>query len=157
MTVKTNAIRKIEAKKFPYKLYEYDAPEGFLDGVAVANAIGAPVENVYKTLVTQGASKQYYVCMIPVDKELDLKKGAKAFKEKKLEMIPSKDITDITGYIKGGCSPIGMKKQFSLIIDASAEGLETIIFSGGRVGLQVELKTEELKEMTGADFRQIVQ
>lgn len=154
--VKTNAIRHIEAKKFKMKLYEYSAPEGFLDGIHVAQGIGVPLEKVYKTLVTQGHSKVYYVCVIPVDRELDLKLAAKIFNEKKLEMIPAKEIKEVTGYIKGGCSPIGMKKQFKTVIDVSAERQKTILVSGGRIGLQVEIETEALRDLTGAQFGQIV-
>jgi len=154
--VKTNAIRQIEAKKIKVKLYEYNAPDGFLDGIHVAQEIGMPLEMVYKTLVTQGHSKTYYVCVIPVDKELDLKLAAKIFNEKKLEMIPAKEITEVTGYIKGGCSPIGMKKQFKTVIDLSAERQKTILVSGGRVGLQVEIETEALRNLAGAQFGQIV-
>ena len=154
--VKTNAIRQIEAKKIKVKLYEYNAPEGFLDGIHVAQEIGVPQEKVYKTLVTQGYSKAYYVCIIPVDRELDLKLAAKIFNEKKLEMIPAKEITEVTGYFKGGCSPIGMKKQFKTLIDVSAKWQKTILVSGGKVGLQVEIETEALRELTGAQFGQIV-
>lgn len=154
--VKTNAIRQIEAKKIEAKLYEYNAPEGFLDGVHVAEEIGMPLEKVYKTLVTQGQSKAYYVFVIPVDKELDLKLAAKIFLEKKLEMIPVKEITEVTGYIKGGCSPIGMKKQFKTVIDVSAESQDTILVSGGRVGLQVEIQPEALIKLIDAKFGQIV-
>lgn len=156
MAAKTNAIRQVEAKKLEFKTYEYGRPGEFLDGVAVAAAIGEPVEKVYKTLVTQGASRQYFVCMIPVDKELDLKKGAKALNEKKLEMIASKEITTVTGYIKGGCSPLGMKKQFRTIIDERAKLLKTIIFSGGKIGLQMEMETEALRELAGAEYGEIV-
>ena len=115
-----------------------------------------PLEKVYKTLVTQGHSKSYYVCVIPVDRELDLKLAAKIFNEKKLEMIPAKEITEVTGYIKGGCSPIGMKKQFKTVLDVSAEMQKTILVSGGRVGLQVEIETDALRNLTGAQFGQIV-
>lgn len=146
--VKTNAIRQIEAKKYTHTLYEYDVPEGFVDGVSAAGRIGKPVEMVYKTLVTQGSSKEYFVCVIPVDRELDLKMAAKAFGEKKLELIPAKEITLVTGYIKGGCSPVGMKKLFKTAVDQHAESLQTIVVSGGRVGLQVELEVSALLDIT---------
>jgi len=142
--VKTNALRKLDAKKIQHQVYEYEAPSGFLDGVSVAKATGMPVERVYKTLVTQGASKEYYVCVIPVAEELDLKKAAKHFGEKKSEMILARDITNITGYIKGGCSPIGMKKQFKTAVDSSADQIEQIIVSAGKVGLQMELSVKDL-------------
>ena len=120
---KTNAVRIVEAAGIPYEMHEYEAPEGFLDGVSVAKALGQEPGSVFKTLVTVGQSREYYVCEIPVDKELDLKKAAKHFGEKKLEMLPSRLLTATTGYIKGGCSPVGMKKEFPTAIDASAEQL----------------------------------
>lgn len=144
---KTNAIRIVQAKKLPFQVYEYEAPDGFLDGVSVAQATGQNVDQVFKTLVLQGASREYYVCVIPVACELNLKKAAKHFGEKKIEMIPHKDITKVTGYIKGGCSPIGMKKPFATAIDSSAGNFETIIFSAGKVGLQMELQVGDLLEV----------
>lgn len=149
---KTNAIRIVEAAGIPYEMYEYEAPEGFLDGVSVAKALGQEPGSVFKTLVTVGQSREHYVCEIPVDKELDLKKAAKHFGEKKLEMLPSKLLTATTGYIKGGCSPVGMKKEFPTAIDASAEQLEKIAVSGGKVGLQMVLPVKALQEITGAQF-----
>ncbi len=149
---KTNALRLLDTKKIPHQIYTYDAPKGFLDGVSVADATGQNPDRVFKTLVTQGNSKVYYVCVIPVNCELDLKKAAKHFKEKKIEMIPAKNITQITGYIKGGCSPIGMKKPFTTAIDQKASVFDTIIVSGGRVGLQVELSVQSLCEITGAQL-----
>lgn len=107
---KTNAIRMVEAEGIPYKMYTYDAPDGFLDGVSVAKSLGQDLDRVFKTLVTEGSSREHYVCVIPVAKELDLKKAAKHFGEKKVEMLPSKELTRVTGYVKGGCSPVGMKK-----------------------------------------------
>ena len=149
---KTNAARMLDSAGVKYELYEYEAPDGFLDGVSVAEATGMPVEMVFKTLVTVGHSGQHYVCDIPVAHELDLKKAAKHFGEKKVEMIHAKDITAITGYIKGGCSPIGMKKQFPTAVDISAADLEEIVVSGGKVGLQVKLATADLLAVTGADL-----
>ncbi len=152
---KTNAIRIIGAKKIPYQIYEYDAPDGFLDGVSVAKATGLDVEKVFKTLVLQGASREYYVCVIPVAKELDLKKAAKHFGEKKIEMIPARDITKVTGYIKGGCSPVGMKKRFKTAIDDSAQDLETLVVSAGKVGLQMEVPVGSLLDAVGAEMAQL--
>lgn len=149
---KTNAARMLDSAGVKYELYEYEAPDGFLDGVSVAEATGMPVEMVFKTLVTVGHSGQHYVCDIPVAHELDLKKAAKHFGEKKVEMIHAKDITAITGYIKGGCSPIGMKKPFPTAVDISAADLEEIVVSGGKVGLQVKLATADLLAVTGADL-----
>lgn len=151
-THKTNAVRIVEAEGIPYKLYEYDAPEGFLDGVSVAGALHQNPAQVFKTLVTVGSSREYHVCVIPVYRELDLKKAAKHFAEKKLEMILARDITKVTGYIKGGCSPVGMKKQYTTAIDASAMNFDTIMVSGGKVGLQMELTVEGLARLTGGSL-----
>ena len=154
--VKTNAVRLLDLKKVDYILREYDAPEGFLDGVSVAKATGVEPERVFKTLVTQGASKEFYVCVIPVALELDLKKAAKHFGEKKLEMIPARDITKITGYIKGGCSPVGMKKPFKTAIDENAVVFENIVVSAGRVGLQMDLPLDSLLEAATAELADLV-
>lgn len=149
---KTNAVRLVEAEGIPYEMHQYEAPDGFLDGVSVARALGQDVRQVFKTLVTVGSSRENYVCVIPVDKELDLKKAAKHFGEKKLEMIPAREITNVTGYIKGGCSPVGMKKLFPTAIDISAGSIDTIIVSGGKVGLQMELPVDALLEITGGEL-----
>jgi Cys-tRNA(Pro)/Cys-tRNA(Cys) deacylase len=154
--IKTNALRNLDAKKIKHTVYEYEAPDGFLDGISVAKATGMPVERVYKTLVTQGASKEYYVCVIPVAAELDLKKAAKHFGEKKVEMILARDITKITGYIKGGCSTIGMKKQFKTVVDTSAKNIDQIIVSAGRVGLQMEIALSDLLLVIDADVADII-
>ena len=147
---KTNAIRIIEAEGVPYNMLEYDAPEGFLDGVSVAKALGQNPEQAFKTLVTVGASRENYVCVIPVAEELDLKKAAKHFGEKKMEMLLSRKITETTGYIKGGCSPIGMKKPFATAVDQTAGNFNTIMVSAGKVGLQMELPVEDLLRLTNA-------
>ena len=152
---KTNAVRMVEAAGIAYKVHSYDAPEGFLDGVSVAQQNGQNPEHVFKTLVTVGQSKNNYVCVIPVAEELDFKKAAKHFGEKYIEMIHVKEITPVTGYIKGGCSPIGMKKQFSTVIDWTAELQETIIVSGGKVGLQLELSPNDLINLIGAQYGEI--
>ncbi len=154
--IKTNAVRLLDLKKVDYILHEYDAPDGFLDGVSVARATGIDPERVFKTLVTQGVSKEFYVCVIPVARELDLKKAAKHFGEKKLEMIPARDITKVTGYIKGGCSPVGMKKLFRTAIDESARGFERIVVSAGKVGLQMDLPLQSLLEASSAQLADLV-
>ena len=157
MTIsKTNAVRLLDSKKIPYEIYEYDAPEGFLDGVSVAKATGMPVEKVFKTLVTQGASHEYYVCIIPVAAELDLKKAAKHFGEKKLDMIPARNITAVTGYIKGGCSPLGMKKAFRTAIHQSAAELGKIVVSAGKVGLQMEISPQDLLAVAKASLADLI-
>lgn len=149
MAAKTNAVRLVEAKNIPFQLYTYEAVDGFLDGASVAGAIGIEQEKVFKTLVLVGSSKENYVCVIPVALELNLKKAAKCFGEKKLEMIPAREITKVTGYIKGGCSPIGMKKLFKTALDQSAEAFDQIVVSAGKVGLQMELPVVSLLELTG--------
>lgn len=151
-THKTNAVRMVEAEGIPYEMHEYDAPDGFLDGVSVAKSLGQNPEQVFKTLVTVGSSRQYHVCVIPVAKELDLKKAAKHFGEKKIEMIPAREITNVTGYIKGGCSPVGMKKLYSTAVDNAAMQLDMIMVSGGKVGLQMELPVDGLMKITKAEF-----
>ena len=153
--VKTNAVRIVESHKIPYQLYTYDAPEGFLDGVSVAQQTGQDVSHVFKTLVLVGHSKEHYVCVIPVAEELDFKKAAKHFGEKNIEMIHAKDITSITGYIKGGCSPVGMMKPFKTAIDWTAELQDTICVSGGKVGLQMELEPGALAALIGAEFAEL--
>lgn len=149
---KTNALRILDANKIKYEVHSYDVPDGFMDGVSVARAVGIDPSKVYKTLVLQGASKEYFVCVIPVDNELDLKKGARHFGEKSLEMIPVKDITTVTGYIKGGCSPVGTKKSFRTAIARQAENIEYITLSAGKVGLQMTLQIEDLIKVTKASF-----
>lgn len=146
----------VEAAGIDYNMYEYDAPDGFLDGVSVANSLGQDTKQVFKTLVTVGSSKAYYVCVIPVENELDLKKAAKHFGEKKMDMLLSRELTKVTGYIKGGCSPVGMKKLFPTAIDKSAEELEKIIVSGGKVGLQMELPVDDLLKVTEGKLADIV-
>lgn len=149
---KTNAVRALDAKKITYKLHEYDAEDGKIDGVSVAGKTGIPVEKVFKTLVTVGASKEHYVCVVPVAKELDLKKAAKQFGEKKIEMIHAKELLPLTGYVHGGCSPVGMKKPFKTAIDESAAGQDTICVSAGRIGTQIELAPADLVSVVGAVF-----
>ncbi len=150
--IKTNALRLLDAHKISYETRSYEAPDGFLDGVSVAKQVGLPVERVFKTLVTQGASGEHYVCVIPVAGELDLKKAAAHFGEKKIEMIHARDITKVTGYIKGGCSPVGMKKPFPTAIDEMAAQFERIVVSAGKVGLQMDVPLAGLMEVTGAEL-----
>ena len=135
---KTNVMRLLDAAKIPYGSYEYAAPDGALSGVEVARQLGLEEERVFKTLVTQAASGKYYVFVIPVAEELNLKKAASAVHEKKIEMIKSRELLPLTGYIHGGCSPIGMKKQFPTVIDRSAADFARICFSAGRVGMMLE-------------------
>ena len=139
---KTIVEKLLDQKKIPHQSYTYPA-DGFSDGVTVAGYINKPVEQVFKTLVCVGP-KGNCVFVVPVEKELDLKKAAKASGQKSVEMIPVKDITKITGYIKGGCSPIGMKKLFPTYIDSTAQNFDTIIFSAGKIGRQVEMSINDL-------------
>ena len=152
---KTNAMRYLEKHKIPHKelLYESD---GFMDGISISQKLNQPVDKVFKTLVTVGKSKTHYVFLVPVAEELDLKKAAAAVKEKSIEMIPVKDITPLTGYVRGGCSPLGMKKQFQTIVHETALSHETICFSGGRLGAQIELAPNYLAELIGASFCDII-
>jgi Cys-tRNA(Pro)/Cys-tRNA(Cys) deacylase len=136
-------------------MHEYDNKDGKIDGVSVAAKIGAEPERVFKTLVTQGTGG-LYVFIVPVEGELDLKKAARAAGEKKVEMIPVKDIQKMTGYIRGGCSPIGMKKLYPTFIDEQAEELETIIVSAGRIGAQIELAPKTLVNVVNASFCGVV-
>lgn len=153
--VKTNAMRILESLKISFTHYTYDCDE-FIDGMQIADTLSLPYERVYKTLVTQGNSRNYFVFVIPVAQELDLKKASRAVGEKSVEMIQVKDINAITGYIRGGCTAVGMKKQYVTRIDSSALLQETIIVSGGRLGSQIELKPEELARAVKAEFADII-
>ena len=143
---KTNVMRILDQKKAEYKSHSY-ADTDALSGKEVAEVLNENPDKVFKTLVTQGASKNYYVFMIPVLNELDLKKAAKSVGEKSIAMIKSKDLLPLTGYIHGGCSPLGMKKQFKTIIHKTAEDFDTIYFSAGKIGYQVETSLEELAKV----------
>ncbi|MBR4442351.1 MAG: Cys-tRNA(Pro) deacylase [Clostridia bacterium] len=149
--VKTNAVRIVETHGATYALHTYPCKEP-LDGVTVAEKLGADVKRVFKTLVTQGKSGAYFVFVIPAAEELDLKKAARSVGEKAVAMIPVKDINKVTGYVRGGCSPVGMKKPYATRIDASALAQETIYVSAGRLGQQMELSPEKLSEIVGAAF-----
>lgn len=150
---KTNAMRQLDKSRISYTLHTYDPGEG-IDGLSVARKMGQPVERVYKTLVTKG-KHGHFVFVIPVAAELDLKAAARAVGEKSVEMIPVKDINAVTGYIRGGCSPVGMKKLFPTVIDSSAEMLPAFYVSGGRIGLQMELDPAALAAFIGASFAPI--
>lgn len=145
---KTNAVRILEQQKIAFELIEYELTGDKVDGVTVANKIGYPVFVVYKTLLVTSGAQKYFVCIIPVESELDLKAVAKVVGEKKVELLPLKDLLPTTGYIRGGCSPIGMKKLFPTVVDLSAEKNDFIIVSGGKIGLQVKLALPDLLQMT---------
>ena len=151
---KTNVMRVLDQKKVPYEMYTY-ADTDAISGVEVAAVLGQNPNQVFKTLVTVGASKKNYVFVIPVCGELNLKKAAKAVGEKSIEMIKSKELLPLTGYIHGGCSPIGMKKFFTTTIDQRAEAWETIIFSAGKIGYQVEVSLEDLKKVIRFELQDI--
>ena len=140
---KTNVMRVLDAKKVAYLSHTYE-PDPTLSGTEIARLLGEAPEQVFKTLVTQGKSGQHYVFVIPVEKELDLKKAARAAGEKAISMIPQKELLPLTGYVHGGCSPIGMKKAFPTFIDTSATGFERICVSAGKVGAQIEVAPEAL-------------
>jgi Cys-tRNA(Pro)/Cys-tRNA(Cys) deacylase len=137
-------MRILEQKKVKYNAYEYPHGDEAVDGESVARLLGQNPEQVFKTLVTRGASKAYYVFVIPVKCELDLKKAAKAVAEKSIDMIHVSEINKLTGYIRGGCSPVGMKKQFETTFAKQVEQIETVIVSAGKIGYQVEVKPQEL-------------
>ena len=144
--IKTNAMRILDRQKIKYEVLQYECDE-FIDGLHTAEKTGAPVEQSFKTLVAQGKSKQYYVLVLPIAEEVDLKKAAKAVGEKSIEMIHVKDITAVSGYVRGGCSPIGMKKFFTTTIHETAPLYDTIFFSGGRIGFQIELPFADLEKV----------
>ena len=146
MEEKTNVMRMLDQKKINYKSHYY-GDSGAVSGLEVARVLGEDPSRVFKTLVTEGKSRNYYVFMIPVAEELDLKKSAKAVGEKSVEMVKSKELLPLTGYIHGGCSPIGMKKYFKTTVDLSAENKDTIYVSAGKIGCQIEIRLEDLKKI----------
>lgn len=151
---KTNVMRVLDQKKIPYESYTYDS-EKAISGMEVATVLGQNPNQVFKTLVTVGASKKNYVFVVPVCGELNLKKAAKAVEEKSIEMIKSKELLPLTGYIHGGCSPIGMKKLFRTVFHKTALEYDTIIFSGGKIGYQVEISLENLKKVIPFEINDI--
>lgn len=155
MQDKTNVMRILDSKKIEYKAHYYTDSDA-IAGVDVVAALNENPDQVFKTLVTRGASKNYHVFVVPVSKELDLKKAAKSVNEKSIEMIKQKELLPLTGYIHGGCSPIGMKKQFNTVIDISAKNFETIFVSAGKIGYQIEMKTEDFSKIIRVNFDNIV-
>ena len=153
--LKTNAMRILERNKIPYEYQTYECDE-FIDGITTADKIGLPHEQVYKTLVTVGKTGGHYVFVIPIAAELDLKKAAKSVGEKSVEMLHVKDITNVTGYVRGGCTAIGMKKQLPTVIDESAQKQEYIYVSGGKIGMQIRLKPDDLKNAARAEYAPII-
>lgn len=155
MEEKTNVMRILEQKKIKYNSYSYISTQA-ISGMEVATALNQDPNCVFKTLVTVGTSRNNYVFLVPVNKELNLKKAAKSVNEKKVEMIKSKELLPLTGYIHGGCSPIGMKKQFKTVINITAQNFEKIIFSAGKIGYQVEMSLEKLQKVINFTLADIV-
>lgn len=147
---KTNVMRILDKENIDYKIHTYQVKDNSIDGISVANKLGIPVERVFKTLVTKGHSGNFYVFVIPVAKELNLKAAARSVEEKSVEMIKVNDMLKITGYIRGGCSPIGMKKSYTTVIDESSTNLDRIVVSGGKIGFQVEINPKDLIEIINA-------
>lgn len=152
---KTNAMRILDKNKIPYGIINYECDE-FIDGIHTAEKTGAPVEQSFKTLVMQGKSKQYYVFVIPIAEEADLKAAAKAVGEKSVDMIPVKDITTVTGYVRGGCTPLGMKKLFPTIIQDNAANYDTIYISGGRIGTTITVNPNALLQIVRGKYADVV-
>ncbi len=148
-------MRILDSQKIPYEYEEYEC-EDFTDGIQVADQLGYDRRLVYKTLVTIGKSGQYYVFVIPIEEEIDFKKAAKVVGEKSLEMLHLKDLTRVTGYVRGGCTAIGMKKQYPTVINQTAGSLEYIHVSGGRLGIQLKLSPEDLKKASNASFADVI-
>ena len=154
---KTNAMRILDKEKIKYEVYTYENKDGKIDGISVAHKLNQDVNKVFKTLVTKGSSREYYVFVIPVEKELSLKAAAKVVGEKAVEMIKVEEINKVTGYIRGGCSPIGMKKVYTTVIDKSCEKFETIIVSGGKIGCQIEINPTDLIGLINGKSGEITQ
>lgn len=153
---KTNVYRIFDTAKILYTPHTYAHSDGAVDGLTVAGLLGIEPRRVFKTLVTQGNDRNFYVFCVPVDRELDMKKAAKTVGAKSVEMIHVADINKVTGYVRGGCSPVGMKKRYRTVFDASAEGLDTMLVSAGKIGWQIEAKPDDLARVTGAVFADIV-
>ena len=152
---KTNVMRTLDQKKIPYTAHSYD-PDGPIDGVSVAQILGQPAEQVFKTLVTKAASGAYYVFDIPVAENLDLKKAAKAVGEKSVAMLPQKELLPLTGYVHGGCSPVGMKKQFPTIVHESAAAFDKIYISGGRIGTSITINPDSLLTVVRGQYADVI-
>lgn len=152
---KTNAMRILDKMKISYERNSYECGE-FIDGIHIADMLGQPYEQTFKTIVTQGRPEAYYVFVLPIDEEIDLKKAAKVSGEKRLELIPVKDVNRVTGYIRGGCTPVGMKKKYPTFVHESASSFEKIIISGGRIGEQLFINPEDLLKAAGAAYADII-
>lgn len=153
--LKTNAMRFLDKSRIEYTIQTYECDE-FIDGIHVAEKLNQPFDETFKTLIAQGKSGTYYCFLLPVAMELDLKKSAKSVGEKSVELLHVKDITKVTGYVRGGCTPIGMKKQFMTVIHNSAENLDLFYISGGRIGTQIKLSPKKLVEAIRGKFSDII-
>lgn len=153
--LKTNAMRILDKNKVSYDIIQYEC-DAFIDGLHTAELTGAPVEQSFKTLVLQGKSGQYYVFVIPIAEEIDLKVSAKTVGEKSVELLPVKEITAVTGYVRGGCTPLGMKKQFPTVIQENAADYDTVYISGGRIGMSISLNPADLVRVTRACCADVV-
>ena len=153
--LKTNAMRILDRNKIPYEYQTYECEE-FTDGIETADHLGLPREKVYKTLVLTGKSGKHYVFVIPVAEEIDLKKAARCVKEKSCELLHLKELTQVTGYVRGGCTALGMKKQFPTIINETAKQLEYMYVSGGRIGMQIKLKPDDLCKAANAEYADVI-
>lgn len=154
---KTNAIRLVEQQKVAHDIFQYDVDPDNVDGITVAQKIGHRNDEVFKTLVATAGASKYFVFVIPVQAELNLKLAAKVVGEKKVEMLPVKELLGLTGYVRGGCSPIGMKKPFPTVIDVSAQSLPHMIVSAGKLGMQMQLAVDDLARLTKATIAPITQ
>ena len=152
---KTNAMRFLEKNKIDYTVQTYECDE-FIDGIHTAEKLGQPLDETFKTLIAHGKSGDYYCFLLPVALELDLKKAAKSVGEKWVELLHVKDITKVTGYVRGGCTPIGMKKQFMTVIHNTAESMELFYISGGRIGTQIRLSPNKLVKAIRGKFEDII-
>ena len=153
--VKTNAMRILDRKKISYEYQTYECDE-FTDGIETADKLNLPHEQVYKTIVTTGKNGEHYVFVLPIEAEIDFKKAARAVGEKSLEMLHLKDLTKVTGYVRGGCTAIGMKKQFPTVIQEDAKELEYMHVSGGKLGMQIRLAPQDLQKVAKAEFADVI-
>ncbi|HEY8892111.1 MAG TPA: Cys-tRNA(Pro) deacylase [Clostridium sp.] len=154
--IKTNVMRILDKINIEYGVITYEVKDNKIDGVSVANKIGREEKYLYKTLVTHGISKEVYIIVIPVREEIDFKKVAKVTNEKSVEMLDLKDLQKYTGYVRGGCSPIGMKKKYKTFIDKSALEIEKVIVSGGKIGFQIEINANLLKDIVDGEFADLI-
>ena len=153
---KTNALRMLDVRGISYRSTEYELSDGFTSGSDIARMQGLDPDAVFKTLVTESGAGEHFVCVIPVDCGLDLKKAAKHFGVKKMEMLPMKKLLPLTGYVHGGCSPIGMKKTFTTVVDETAQLFDAIYFSAGKIGCQIRLSSEDLGKVIDLSYADLI-